>query len=229
MATIKQIQANRLNASKSTGPRSAEGKAASCMNALKSGIDAQSQIIPGENAAGLEALTAEYMERFEPATPEERFCVDTLVRDEWQLRRYARADAQLWKYAFDHAYQLDQDNPLAQSFTIKQETFLRLQRRIDAAERSYHRALRELQSLRQARLAETPAAQPEPAPPKPPQPIAKPTPSPEIGFVPPSARHALPNLPRRHLLPFGSQNDQNLREPTALHPNPLSVNHSINT
>lgn len=40
MASIRQIEANRLNAKKSTGPRTAEGKSRSRMNALKSGIDA---------------------------------------------------------------------------------------------------------------------------------------------------------------------------------------------
>jgi hypothetical protein len=34
MATDKQTEANRLNAQKSTGPRSVEGKAASSPNAL---------------------------------------------------------------------------------------------------------------------------------------------------------------------------------------------------
>ena len=47
MATEKQIEANRRNAAKSTGPRSPEGKARSSMNALKSGVDAEAEIIPG--------------------------------------------------------------------------------------------------------------------------------------------------------------------------------------
>jgi hypothetical protein len=54
MASQKQTEANRLNAQKSTGPRGApsgpEGKAASSMNALKSGIDAKSQIIRAASA-----------------------------------------------------------------------------------------------------------------------------------------------------------------------------------
>ena len=52
MSSLRQIEANRLNSQKSTGPRSAEGKAAASMNALKSGIDAQSNIIRGENEIG---------------------------------------------------------------------------------------------------------------------------------------------------------------------------------
>ena len=43
------------------------------------GIHAASQIIEGEQAASLEALTAEYFDRFHPATPEERDLVDTMI------------------------------------------------------------------------------------------------------------------------------------------------------
>jgi hypothetical protein len=44
MATSAQIAANRANAQKSTGPRSAEGKSASRFNALKHGIDANTEL-----------------------------------------------------------------------------------------------------------------------------------------------------------------------------------------
>jgi len=59
MATPTQIEANRLNAQKSTGPRSAEGKAAVRFNALKYGVDAESLILPGEDQAQLEELRRE--------------------------------------------------------------------------------------------------------------------------------------------------------------------------
>src|ERR1700719_970353 len=98
MATIKQIEANRLNSQKSTGPRSVEGKARSSQNALKSGIDAESLIILGEDRAALKTLTEEYVERFHPTTPEQRHYVDTLIRDDWQLRRLAKVDAQIWEH-----------------------------------------------------------------------------------------------------------------------------------
>jgi hypothetical protein len=56
MATLAQITANRANAQRSTGPRSAEGKSASRFNALKHGIDAASVIIPGEDPAVYDSL-----------------------------------------------------------------------------------------------------------------------------------------------------------------------------
>src|SRR5271169_977087 len=147
MATIKQIDANRLNAQKSTGPRSVEGKAASSMNALKSGIDAQSHLIRGEAVADLDALTADYIERFHPATPEQRHYVDTLIRDDWQLRRLAKADAEIWEYEMQTAWKLNEDCPVGQAFYNGDRVFMRLQRGIDSTERSYTRALRELERL----------------------------------------------------------------------------------
>ena len=42
MATLNQARANRLHAQKCTGPSSTEGKARSSWNALKSGIQAES-------------------------------------------------------------------------------------------------------------------------------------------------------------------------------------------
>src|SRR5712692_1565455 len=85
MPTEAQINANRLNAQKSTGPKTPEGKAASSLNALKSGIDAWSHIIPGED----------------PADPTQLALVDTLISTEWIQRRLRRIEAQLWNYQVD--------------------------------------------------------------------------------------------------------------------------------
>ena len=51
MASPAQMAANRANAQKSTGPRSAEGKSASRFNALQHGVDAASPVIPGANTS----------------------------------------------------------------------------------------------------------------------------------------------------------------------------------
>ena len=185
MATIKQIEANRLNSQKSTGPRSAEGKAASCMNALKSGIDAQSEVIRGEDTAGLEALAAEYLARFQPSTPEQRQFVDALIRDDWQLRRLAKADAQIWEYQMQCVLKVNETCPLGQAFCRGDATFARLQRRIDATQRSYQRALHELERLQSA--------------PPTPQPVEESPISPSIGFVPQPSPEPSPAPPEAGL------------------------------
>src|SRR5664279_1553771 len=98
MSSLLQIEANRLNAQKSTGPRSVESKAAIRFNALKTGIDAQSQVIPGEDPAALALLAAEYYDRYHPSTPEVRALVDTLIAAEWLQRRFRTLEAQLWQF-----------------------------------------------------------------------------------------------------------------------------------
>jgi hypothetical protein len=138
MATQKQIEANRLNAQKSTGPRSDEGKARASMNALKTGIDAKTQLIRGEDPAALEELTGEYHGRLHPTTPEQRMLVDC----DWLLRRFRAIETQLWEKAY-HIF----DITLGQAYSEKCDEFTRLQRRIDSTQRHYHRALQKLQRL----------------------------------------------------------------------------------
>jgi len=150
MSTPRQIEANRLNAQKSTGPRTPEGKAVSSMNALKSGLDAESQFVAGEDRNEFAQLQHEYVARFQPLTPEERFLVDTLIRNEWILRRLFRAEAQLWEYYTIRASR-SEGVPLGEALVAGNEAFRRLQRRITLAERSYKDAFVELEQLQRVR------------------------------------------------------------------------------
>src|SRR5580698_1248312 len=101
MPTAKQAAASRANAQKSTGPRTAQGKAASRFNALKHGIYAQHQIMFDEKAEDLAELAAEYHEQYSPTDANERFLVDTLVTNEWRLRRTRRVEADFWYRAYN--------------------------------------------------------------------------------------------------------------------------------
>ena len=188
MATNKQIDANRQNAQRSSGPRTPEGKAASRFNALKSGIDAQAQVIPGEDPAQLEALLAEYQERFDASVPERRMLVDTLVVCEWMFRRLNRAEASFWQYEAHRTESSFNSNDHAEGRVLffGDKVFDRLQRRVNAIHRNYDRALKELKSLENAAVA--PATEP-PEPPATTLPEPAPTPSNQqpihqIGFVP---------------------------------------------
>lgn len=95
MATPAQILANRLNAQKSTGPRSVEGKAAARFNALKHGADAASLIIPGEDPELLAEPTRQFYEDLRPQGPVETALVDTIIRADWNNRRFARIEPQI--------------------------------------------------------------------------------------------------------------------------------------
>jgi hypothetical protein len=58
MSSELQIEANRRNAQKSTGPRTPTGKAVSSLNHTQSGLYAESQIIIGERQCDFEDLAA---------------------------------------------------------------------------------------------------------------------------------------------------------------------------
>lgn len=167
MSSLRQIEANRRNSLLSTGPRSLEGKAVSRFNALKSGINAKAQVIPGEDPAELEAMTDGYHRDWAPTTHLERFLVDSLVRADWLLQRLSRLEAELWTHEIETARQssfnkLDEDAPIGDIYGRTHDRFTRLQRRIDSAERSYYRALTQLQRLRrEADYEPGPAGGPE--------------------------------------------------------------------
>ena len=148
MATPAQINANRANAQKSTGPRSAEGKSASRFNALKHGMDAASIVIPGEDPADYDALAADYHRDFHPQSPSETFHVDTMLRADWQKRRLQRVEADLHRTLLAEspgaslAAALLSDSPAA-------KLLARVQRQIAAFERTWYRANTELCRARQ--------------------------------------------------------------------------------
>jgi hypothetical protein len=149
MATAAQIAANRLNSLKSHGPRSEEGKAVSRFNALKSGIHAKSQVIPGEDPEELEAVAAGYREQYRPENPAEVFLVDRMIRADWELRRFERIEAELWEEEAMRGVMP------SQAFA-KNPAFVLLYRRMDAAERSFYRARKELQQMRKGQGAAKP-------------------------------------------------------------------------
>jgi hypothetical protein len=205
MPTQAQINANRLNAQKSTGPKSPQGKAISSLNALKSGIDAWSHIIPGEDPAELEALTAALLLHFRPADPVQLSLVDTLISTEWIQRRLRRIEAQLWNYQVEcldknlsHADFIDasiqHNSPLGHAFHAALDPFSRIQRRIDGTNRMYLRTLKVLQDLQAAPAPPEPASpfvdqasEPDTPVSKPASPVATQPLTPPIGFVPQSA------------------------------------------
>ena len=202
MNTPPQPGAHRALPNRSTGPRSAAGRARSSMNALKTGIYAKSLTIPGEDPAQLATLVQEYFERYQPAAPEQRDQVDIMVRATWTLRRLAAAEAQVWIYEMDRTSPLNPAAPLGAAFQACDRTLARLQRCINSTQRNYRDALHQLERLQTLDLDPDLDPIPEPGPAL--QPAAQPTETKPVTlstqFVPssstpppPASQTAVPN------------------------------------
>jgi len=183
VSTQAQINANRRNAQKSTGPRSVEGKAISRMNALQSGIHAESNIISGEDENDLAELTETFYRDYRPETAMERALLDNLIRDTWLLRRFFRIDAEMIDHAIEDALYKKEENQAGKAFIDTSADQIRLQRRIDATRKSQIQTFKELQRLQAERRAQPPAG-----------PLlvttSSATPNPQIGFVPQTSPEA---------------------------------------
>jgi hypothetical protein len=85
MASQNQIDANRANAQKSTGPKSLTGKATSRRNALRDGLTGQITTLSDEDRPIFEKLKAEMHADFNPQSAIERSLADAIAWDTWRL------------------------------------------------------------------------------------------------------------------------------------------------
>ena len=106
--TEAQINANRENAKKSTGPRSAEGKAASSRNRLLHGLRANKHILLDEDPAEFLLLIHDHFDRFQPVGPGEEKLVLRIAADQWRLDRALPAEAGIYRDRFHDVAKKDE-------------------------------------------------------------------------------------------------------------------------
>ena len=109
MATEAQVVANRRNAEKSTGPRTAEGKAVVSQNAVKHGLLARHDVIRGEEQEEFELYREELFWELNPLGTMECRLAERIVSLAWRLRRAERIQNE----AFDALLAKDMSSPLA--------------------------------------------------------------------------------------------------------------------
>ena len=94
MATQAQTSANRANSQKSTGPRTAEGKAAVSQNALKHGLFADGAVVNGEDQADFDLHRDAMLGEMRPVGVMESVLAERIVSLAWRLRRAERMQNQ---------------------------------------------------------------------------------------------------------------------------------------
>jgi hypothetical protein len=90
MSTESQTLANRLNALKSTGPRTIEGKTTVSQNAVKHGLLAESDVITSESEADFDQYRQQLLDELSPVSPMESMLAERIVTLSWRLKRAGR-------------------------------------------------------------------------------------------------------------------------------------------
>jgi len=100
---MKQIEANRENAKKSSGPRTSEGKERVALNALQHGLLAQRVVLPNEDESEFATLSLGLEQKLRPAGELEELLVDMIAAAAWRLRRLMLVEKGLF---LDYVYEL---------------------------------------------------------------------------------------------------------------------------
>src|SRR4051812_26855045 len=102
MTSIRQLQANRRNALKSTGPKKGEGKKRSPGNAVRPGLTAEAGIGALEDAEDYKAFEAAIIADYDAQTAVERELVLRLASVLWRLRRATMMETGLFAFQADY-------------------------------------------------------------------------------------------------------------------------------
>jgi hypothetical protein len=185
MTTKAQITANRQNAKKSTGPKTAEGKEVVSQNALKHGFFSRETVVKDEDQADFDRYHEAMLAEMGPVGVMEATLAERIASLSWRLRRAERMQDQAlkmqirgdrldlivrqlqWSYRDANGLPQEESRPEDDHMTLGRaarndianyrvlDRLLLYERRI---ENSMHKTIKELRQLQAARKAEQDAA-----------------------------------------------------------------------
>ena len=101
MASVAQVQANRFNAQKSTGPRTPEGKTKVAQNAVTHGLLARAAVLQGEDWEEYTCYHEKMLEELYPDGLQETEVAERIVSLSWRLRRAGRYQNAVFEALYD--------------------------------------------------------------------------------------------------------------------------------
>jgi hypothetical protein len=154
MSTAAKATANRANSQLSTGPTTAQGKAASAQNARTHGLTATRLVLGAEDEALRNGLAASSLA---PVGAQEQAAFDEYVNSFWRLQRCRRTEVAVLDDCINSIREADPtltpDQAMGRVFTApdyqkKMSLFLRYQAAIERAVNRAHKQLTDLQRIR---------------------------------------------------------------------------------
>ena len=150
MATQAQINANRENSRKSTGPRAQEGKRVVSQNAVTHGLFARDAVIKCEDPAEYEVHREALLDELSPVGAIESMLAERIVSLSWRLQRVERMQNQATDCLIEEDYL-----PLGRMITKKWSGNLKIieklfmhERRIESSLNRTITKLKKLQVIR---------------------------------------------------------------------------------
>ena len=104
MVTEKQLEANRRNAQKSTGPKTPIGRVNSSRNNLRHGLTGHISLLPTEHREAHDAFCNELIDSFTTETPMERQLADSIAEDSWRLNRARAIENNMFALGHHHQH-----------------------------------------------------------------------------------------------------------------------------
>ena len=98
MTSIAKRAANKRNAQRSTGPKTAAGKAVAARNAVTHGLSARGVTLPDEDPQAWTDYREALYQHFAPVGPIEDQLVERIASYEWRLKRVAGIETSVFQY-----------------------------------------------------------------------------------------------------------------------------------
>ena len=152
-STPKRIAANQSNASKSTGPKTADGKRRTSLNALKHGRLSKDLVISGEDEKDYKKLMDGLLDSHQPINTTEIILVEKMAIALWKMKRLhrietARINASMVSNVSRPLYGVRNLDPDQFAMAVNVEQLMKYQSLLEG---QYYRALNTLLNLQEAR------------------------------------------------------------------------------
>jgi hypothetical protein len=125
MVSEKQLEANRANAQKSTGPRTDEGKKRSCLNATRHGLTGQVVVLPHEDMEAYNKFIQAIVATLEVADAHQQQLAVVYANLQWRINRAAGIEDTMFTLGImeEVAENLNIENAEAHNATSNAKTF----------------------------------------------------------------------------------------------------------
>ncbi|MGE4574508.1 hypothetical protein [Parachlamydia sp.] len=143
---------NKMNALKSTGPKTKEGKAIACQNSIRHGLLSQDLILKNESPQEFDFFRQEIYRSLNPIGSLEEVLVEKIVSAAWRFRRLIKVEKSLFEE--EDEYSLSKPE-FSDAFRRSGGNHMQVLSRYESTiEKAFYKAIHELQRIQAMRMGQ---------------------------------------------------------------------------